>query len=527
MRVSLLGLLLCGCGASSLISSSGEGAGQAVGATLSLSPDSVVVPVGEPAQIVISVVDPSGQSWRLSVAGLPPGVTGTFDVPAASAATHAVLTLSADGSAPAANVTITITGASATGTISASAAVEVQPDSSSVGGGTATGGGAGGNTGSGGGTALGGGAGGGSTSSGGGTGGGSATKSCPGFAAPDEVASCTCTSGHTCTANNCYGGWYCNETTNRCVAQPASCGGSTGGGGGSTGGGGGSTGGGGGHTGGGGGGGSTGTVGPTGGTVGLLHFGITGDTRPPNCEDTPHYPTAIITSIADAMKTKGAQFAVDEGDHMYVCNNSLSIATEQMALFTQATSSFGGTWFMTMGNHECSNGPCLSGSTNANYVAFMNALSPISTKPYYSFQVQTQLGRATFIVLADNAWDSTQQTWFEQTLTDADTHSKYTIVFRHHPEGDTSVSTNPVAVQILRQHKFALFVTGHTHTYKHGTTDNGRDVVIGLGGAPLLSAGATYNGYAMIDQGLDGRLTVTVYDIAGGTVRDTWSVGPN
>jgi hypothetical protein len=261
--------------------------------------------------------------------------------------------------------------------------------------------------------------------------------------------------------------------------------------------------------------------------VALLHFGITGDTRPPNCEDTAHYPTAIISGIADALKAKGAQFVVDEGDHMFVCNGSLPIAHAQMALFTQSTARFGGTWFMAMGNHECWHGPCLLNSTSANYVAFMTSLAPISAKPYYSFNVETQLGRASFIILADNAWDSAQQTWLQQELTDADAHAHYTFVFRHHPEADTSVATNTAMMSIIRQHRFSMFISGHSHEYKHQpNVDNGRDIVLGLGGAPLLGA-ATWNGYAMIDQQADGRLKVNVYDLSGGTLRDSWYAAPN
>jgi hypothetical protein len=258
----------------------------------------------------------------------------------------------------------------------------------------------------------------------------------------------------------------------------------------------------------------------------MLHFAVTGDTRPPNCEDTAGYPSTIIQGIADAFQAKNAQFVVDLGDHMYVCNNNTSIAQAQMSLYMQAVHRYSGTWFMTMGNHECTSGPCLLGSTNANYKAFMSALAPISSKPYYSFNVQTSAGLATFVIVADNAWDSAQSSWLSSTLTQADTSAKYTFIFRHHPEGDTSVSTNPTSMAIIRQHKFAMFITGHTHTYPHMTTDNGRDLVIGLGGAPLIAAGATYNGYAVIDQQPSGSLQVTVYDIAG-TVHDTWSAGPN
>jgi len=124
-------------------------------------------------------------------------------------------------------------------------------------------------------------------------------------------------------------------------------------------------------------------VGPQGGSVTLLHFGLTGDTRPPSCNATSDYPSAIIDGIADAFQTKRMQFALDLGDHMFVCDYALATAQAQMQLYTDATARYSGTWFMTMGNHECSHSPCLSTSKNANYVAFMDALAPVATKPYY------------------------------------------------------------------------------------------------------------------------------------------------
>ena len=269
-----------------------------------------------------------------------------------------------------------------------------------------------------------------------------------------------------------------------------------------------------------------GAVGPHGGTVNLLHFGVSGDTRPKACEDTASYPTAVINGIGDALRQDGAQFALDLGDHMYVCNNDLTIATEQMNLFVAGTQHFGGTWFMTEGNHECWKGPCLAGSTNANYVAFMAALNHISTTPYYSFHVETSMGRATFVVIADNSWDSNQSNWLESTLSDADKNSTYTIVARHHPEGDSTVSTNSTSIAIVRKHKFALLLTGHDHLYKHMTTDSGRDLVLGCSGAPLI-AGGSFFGYGVIDQKTDGRLYVSIYDLSTKAVVDSWSVAPN
>ena len=271
---------------------------------------------------------------------------------------------------------------------------------------------------------------------------------------------------------------------------------------------------------------SVGAVTPRGGAVPLLHFGLTGDTRPPSCEDTAHYPTTIINNIADQLTQKGAQFALDLGDHMYVCNDDLTVATAQMNLFVQSTARYLGTWFMTMGNHECWKGPCLAGNQTANYVAFMKALTPISATPYYTFDVQTSLGIATFVVVADNAWDATQSAWLEQTLARADQSATYTIVAKHHPAGDSSVPTNAEVMQIIRSHKFALLLTGHSHLYKHSTTDNGRDLILGTGGAPLIAGGAFY-GYALVDQDPSGQLTLSVFDIASSTQVDQWSVPPS
>jgi hypothetical protein len=275
--------------------------------------------------------------------------------------------------------------------------------------------------------------------------------------------------------------------------------------------------------------GSGGPVGPRGGTVDLLHFGLSGDTRPPACEDTAHYPTPIIQSIADHIAQQNAQFALDLGDHMYVCNDSVQTATAQMDLFVGATRRFPGTWFMTEGNHECWKGPCVAGMpgvNDANYAVFMQALAPISQTPYYSFDVQTSLGLATFVVIADNSWSNAQQSWLEQTLATADAKAKYTIVARHHPTDDSTVATNPLSLQIVRAHKFALLLTGHSHLYKHTSADGGRVLVMGNSGAPLI-VGGTFYGYAIVDQLATGMLKVSVYDINAQSPVDAWTVGPN
>jgi hypothetical protein len=265
--------------------------------------------------------------------------------------------------------------------------------------------------------------------------------------------------------------------------------------------------------------------------VGLLRFGVTGDTRPPNSgtmSSSNPYPTTVLNSIVDQMNQHTVQFGLDLGDHMYSNSRTdFALATQEMNLYLGSVSRLGKTWFLTQGNHECYGGGCFAGSTNGDHLAFMHALAPISSTPYYTFDVTTSLGLATFVIIADESYDSTQATWLEQTLSTADTKAKYTIVVRHHPEGDSSVSTNATSMAVVRKHKFALFLTGHNHLYKHMTVDNGRDLILGTGGAPLI-AGGSFFGYAIIEQQqTSGQLKVTVYDLNSATPVDTWSVGPN
>jgi hypothetical protein len=200
-----------------------------------------------------------------------------------------------------------------------------------------------------------------------------------------------------------------------------------------------------------------------------------------------------------------------------------------MNLYMTAAQKLGKTLFMTMGNHECksSQAYCYLNSTQANYTAFMQALKPVSTVPYYSVDVNTQGGVATFVFVADNAWDATEQTWLQNTLTKADTAAKYTIVARHHPIDNTDLATLADEWNIIKAHKYTLFLTGHTHEYKHDTflDNSGRTIRLGNAGAPLDN-GFQWYGYAIVQQGLDDRLYVSVYDQATGNVADSISILP-
>jgi calcineurin-like phosphoesterase family protein len=269
-----------------------------------------------------------------------------------------------------------------------------------------------------------------------------------------------------------------------------------------------------------------GPVGPTGGTVDRLFFGFTGDTRPEDCGTV--YPTQIINNIFTQMKTAGVQFAVDQGDHMFNCGSDFNAAHDQMNQYVQAAGLLGKTVFLTMGNHECTGESAMLCSTNPyntnpNYTAFMDALKPISAKPYYRFDVTTNSGLAVFLIVADDAWNDDEQTWLTTNLTDADANAKYTFVSKHHPDGNTDHPEFQQIYDLVRAHKYTLFLTGHSHLYRRQSSDP-RAVVMGIGGAPL--AGSSFNGYGTVVQGTDDRIYVSVFDQATGNVRDKFDLAP-
>ena len=264
-----------------------------------------------------------------------------------------------------------------------------------------------------------------------------------------------------------------------------------------------------------------GPIGPTGGAVDLLDFVLTGDTRPPSCSPSEVYPTAVHAQVIAAMKAAHPQFALDLGDHMYVCNQDAAAAQRQMDLYTQPLAGFPAPFFMTMGNHECENGAdCSARPTDANFSAFSKALARVSGQslPYYALQIQTRLGRATVVVVADNYFDATAQAWLERTLSDADRGSKYTIISKHHPV--TGSRMGPLGPwQVIQNHKVSLILTAHDHTYTHDKQAlGGRTVICGLGGA-----NAAHTGYCRVRQASDGSLSFTQFDV-GGNPGDAWTV---
>jgi hypothetical protein len=278
-----------------------------------------------------------------------------------------------------------------------------------------------------------------------------------------------------------------------------------------------------------------GSVGVNGGTVNRLFFGVTGDTRPMNCDDAPNYPTQVITKIFTDMNTAGVQFAVATGDHQYVCNGGYTEGVKELTLYAKAAKSLTNKIvFPVMGNHECNETSfCPPGTNLGRFKAYEDTiLSPNWKLPYYTFDVKTDAGLARFIMVADTAWDANESAWLSTTLTNAEAQAKYIFVFRHYPLdtffGDNNVDPELMAEEsIIKAHHYSLLITGHTHQYKHDYTGDpsGRAIIMGLGGAPL-TGNAAYYGYLTVAQQANGSLTVTVFDDGNGNMTDAFTVQP-
>ncbi|MDB4966824.1 MAG: hypothetical protein JWN44_2513 [Myxococcales bacterium] len=298
-------------------------------------------------------------------------------------------------------------------------------------------------------------------------------------------------------------------------------GGQGGGGGGGGQGGGGGGGGQGGGGGGGQGGGSVDMAGGGGNGGSLLKFAVFGDCRPPNNDDTAGYPTTIISGIFSLAQSRGAQFAIGTGDYMFA--TSASAVTAQVALFHQAQAKFSaGPVYLAMGNHECTGATasnCPNLTETSNIKAFMQMVPSGVTKPYYRIDMDTPMGKAKFVFIAANAWDSTQQSWLQTQLADSTT---YTFVIRHESTTSAGVPNGvPASESIIAANPFTIELLGHTHEYRHVDTQH---VISGNAGAPLQSGG-NY-GLLIIEQQANGNVTVSEIDESSGNATDTWTVSP-
>ena len=210
----------------------------------------------------------------------------------------------------------------------------------------------------------------------------------------------------------------------------------------------------------------SGEVGLSGGRVDRLFFAVTGDTRPAGCDEGDRYPRATFAQIASSMRALGVQFALDLGDHMFVCSGSHAEARRQMGHYLAAIAQGPATFFMTMGNHECGSAftghACAPGDGDANFAAYLEALG--RPRPWYAASIETSHGLARLVVIADDAWGHEQAAWLEETLADADAHARYLLVARHHPLSGAR-SGEPAIVAAIARHRPTLVFSAHAHSY--------------------------------------------------------------
>ena len=268
-----------------------------------------------------------------------------------------------------------------------------------------------------------------------------------------------------------------------------------------------------------------------GGQISDLRFVVVGDTRPPSEDDIAGYPTAIITKIWQDVEAENPrpQFAVSTGDYMFA-NPSGSQQQAQLSLYMNARAAFTGIQYPAMGNHECTGATdsnCGAGQKDgitANMTDFITTmLQPIGVStPYYEehFTAADHSWTAKMVVMACNAWTSTQSSWLSTALAEQTT---YTFVVRH--EGVAALSQTPCSESqtIINGHPLTLLISGHTHTYAHYASDH--EVIVGNGGAPLTT-GTNY-GYVIVSRNASGTLTITAYDYMTHAVLDTFTIQAN
>jgi hypothetical protein len=328
---------------------------------------------------------------------------------------------------------------------------------------------------------------------------GGVDEQCRSLAGPGVSGTCChCSSGHTCEANQCYGGFSCDVSACRCVATPLVCA-------------------------------SLGTGVPdpgaiqgsvdarTGGRVNRLYFAAVGDTRPAIINDTQHYPSDVIGGIYTSLGALSPlpEFAIATGDYVYASTTHAEAAA-QLALYTDARRSFPSPLWAVLGNHECTgftSSHCGSGNPDgftANYNAYVNALlTPAGeTSPWFERRVDAidHSWTAKFLFLAPNAWSATQKSWFQNALAQPTT---YTFIVQHEPAATgTSAPGVPDINDLLRGASVTLSIVGHTHTWRK--TEGAAEVIVGNGGAPL--EGTSHYGYTLFTQRDDGAIVVTAYD---------------
>ncbi len=328
---------------------------------------------------------------------------------------------------------------------------------------------------------------------------------CGTLVGPDVTAKCyACrVADQPCQANGCFGGWWCNTSSDHCQAPPSSCAGDVTFTGGAP---------------------VAGTIDANGGKLSRLYFAVVGDTRPSLIDDTAGYPTNIITAIYEDLEhlVPRPPFAVATGDYIFAKKFGPE-AAPQFDLYLGARARFSGAFFPAFGNHECSGytrsncGEGLADGTPTNYKQYLaKMLTPIGkTLTYYTVRVDSDASvapadawSAKLVFVAPNAWTTAQAEWLEAELAKETT---YTFIVRHEPrKADTAPGTTP-SEEIMARHPLTLAITGHSHTYGRSGQ---REVIVGNGGAP--STGSKNYGFAIISQQPDRTLHIDMIDFTTG-----------
>ncbi|MHB8418405.1 MAG: metallophosphoesterase family protein [Myxococcales bacterium] len=249
----------------------------------------------------------------------------------------------------------------------------------------------------------------------------------------------------------------------------------------------------------------------SGGKLASLVFGVVGDTRPQQPDDSANYPTQDITWIYQNLEAASPRpaFVVATGDYAYCSGSDCALQT---ANYLTAAKGFSGQVFLAMGNHEC-NGYTSSNCASDNYIDvngstpnYQNFFSMLNTfginatsqptlasgNPYYEVDVgsadSTDPWTAKFVFIAANAWDSAQASWLTSVMAKQTT---YTFVVRHESYQDDGGSQRSQpgdkgeSDQIIdSSNAYTLLLVGHTHEYRQDSSGSGKvELIVGNGGA--------------------------------------------
>ena len=265
-----------------------------------------------------------------------------------------------------------------------------------------------------------------------------------------------------------------------------------------------------------------------------LEFGLFGDVRPANPNDTASYPDGILSAVFAGLQAQGVGLVVDVGDHCFQSSTSSgSYCHDQFVnhFMADRTANYAGTLLPTLGNHEAcgtdaaTTGNCTTWTSGLIHDFLVDVVQPStgqSSSPYFSVLAHGSWGTAKFVHVAANAWTSGQNTWLTSTL---NVPTTYTFVVRHEPSNDTRAPGVTPSESLFTSHygsgTLTLSLTGHTHlvqlpgsTQPYGDSfgaTQAYEIIVGNAGAPL-DAGPYY-GYAVLTRRAgDGAIVTQAYE---------------